>query len=181
VHLHPKRRSALASNPLAGLSTNTTRGRLVHDTAAQLLAGVEDPDNPLIVADAVALAELRIRAGEMRRDPNSDPLALVRLEGLIDRRTRRLGLDGRKREPDSDRGLGQLLVDEHAQEGAPAAEAAGTRETSRERDVRAQDASESLNQARPAAGPETRMGDETQHGGEAIGEPGIDGPEDGAP
>jgi hypothetical protein len=181
LHQSPFRRSKLASNPLRGISTYSARGRQIHDTAARLLALLEHPTDELIIADVIALAELRVKADELRRDPNASPLDIVRLEGLVDRRTRRLGLDRRgKREPDSDRGLGQLLVDEHAQEGAPAAEAAGTRETSRERDVRAQDASESLNQARPAAGPETRIGDETHHRGEAVGGPGIDEPEDGA-
>jgi hypothetical protein len=117
LHQSRFRRSKLAGNPLLALNTNTTRGRLVHDTAVQLLAGVAEPDNPLTIADAVALAELRVRAGEMRRDPNSDLLALVRIEGLIDRRTRRLGLDSRRRASDSDRGLGALLVDEHVQDG----------------------------------------------------------------
>ena len=100
--LHPSRlrRSRLASNPMAGLSLNTARGRLVHDTAARLLAGVADPDNPLVIADCIALAELRVRADELRRDPTSDPNVVIKLEGLIDRRMRRLGLD-RKREPPS--------------------------------------------------------------------------------
>jgi hypothetical protein len=65
----------------------------------RLLAGVADPGDPLVIADCLGLAELRIKADELRRDPRSDPLAIVRLEGLIDRRMRRLGVGfGRKRE-----------------------------------------------------------------------------------
>jgi hypothetical protein len=92
LHRSPLRRSKLASNPLRALNTNTTRGRLIHDTAARLLAGVADPDNPLVVADVVALAELRVRADELRRDPATDPNVVIKLEGLVDRRMRRLGL-----------------------------------------------------------------------------------------
>jgi hypothetical protein len=78
---------------MAGLSLNTARGRLIHDTAARLLDGVADPNNPLIVSDCLALAELRVRADELRRDLASDPNVVIKLEGLIDRRMRRLGLD----------------------------------------------------------------------------------------
>ena len=107
--LHPSRlrRSRLASNPMAGLSLNTARGRLIHDTAARLLVGVADPNNPLTISDCLALAELRVRADELRRDPASDGNLIVKLEGLIDRRMRRLGLD-RKREPAGPT-LGQIL------------------------------------------------------------------------
>jgi hypothetical protein len=83
---------------MAVVDLNTARGRLIHDTAARLLAGVGDPNNPLTISDCLALAELRVRADELRRDPASDPNVIIKLEGLIDRRMRRLGLD-RKREP----------------------------------------------------------------------------------
>jgi hypothetical protein len=92
LHRSPFRRSKLGSNPRKAVSLNTVRGRLIHDIAARLLAGVADPDNPLIVADCLALAELRVRADELRRDPASDPNVVVKLEGLVDRRMRRLGL-----------------------------------------------------------------------------------------
>jgi hypothetical protein len=82
---------------MAGLSLNTARGRLIHDTAARLLAGVADPDNPLVIADCIALAELRVRGDELRRDPASDPNVTIKLEGLIDRRMRRLGLDKQRK------------------------------------------------------------------------------------
>jgi len=75
------------------------RGRLIHDTAARLLVGVADPNNPLTISDCLALAELRVRADELRRDPASDPNVVIKLEGLIDRRMRRLGLDRRRHEP----------------------------------------------------------------------------------
>ena len=79
--LHPSRlrRSRLASNPMAGLSLNTARGRLIHDTAARLLVGVADPNNPLTISDCLALAELRVRADELRRDPASDGNLIVKL------------------------------------------------------------------------------------------------------
>jgi hypothetical protein len=66
-------------------SLNTTRGRLIHDTAARLLDDVADRSNPLAIGDCIALAELRIKADALRRDPASDPLAVVRIEGLVDR------------------------------------------------------------------------------------------------
>src|SRR5262245_8251270 len=99
--LHPSRlrRSRLASNPMAALQLNTARGRLIHDTAARLLVGVADPADPLTISDCLALAELRVRADELRRDPASDPNVVIKPEGLIDRRMRRLGLDRRNREP----------------------------------------------------------------------------------
>jgi hypothetical protein len=110
--LHParKRRSRLASNPLCAVSLNTARGRLIHDTAVRLLAGVAAPD-PLVIADIVALAELRVKADELRRDPASDPNVVVKLEGLVDRRMRRLGL-GLNRKRESAAGLGVLLVED---------------------------------------------------------------------
>jgi hypothetical protein len=46
LHRSPFRRSKLGSNPLKAVSLNTARGRLIHDTAARLLAGVADPDEP---------------------------------------------------------------------------------------------------------------------------------------
>jgi hypothetical protein len=134
LHPLPRRRSAVAANPLRAISTHSARGRQINDTAARLLALLEHPTDELIIADVIALAELRVKADELRRDPNASPLDIVRLEGLVDRRTRRLGLDRRgKREPDADPGLGQLLVDEHAQgrgeaiaeQPAPCGEAAG--------------------------------------------------------
>jgi hypothetical protein len=168
--LHPiaYRRSAIASNPLRAISTHKARGRLVHDIAARLLALLEHPTDELIIADVIALAELRVKADELRRDPNASPLDIVRLEGLVDRRTRRLGLDRRgRREPEADPGLGQLLVDEHAAQGRG--------------DGRAGIAPNEAAATPIASGPETRMADETHHRGEAIDEPGIDKPEGGVP
>ena len=157
LHPIPYRRSAIASNPLRGISTYSARGRQIHDTAARLLALLEHPTDELIIADVIALAELRVKADELRRDPNASPLDIVRLEGLVDRRTRRLGLDRRgKREPEADPGLGQLLVDEHAAQGRG--------------DGRPGIAPNEV--AAPIApGPETRMGDETPHRGEGSDEP----------
>jgi hypothetical protein len=170
LHPAPRRRSAVAANPLRAISTHSARGRQINDTAARLLALLEHPTDELIIADVIALAELRVKADELRRDPNASPLDIVRLEGLVDRRTRRLGLDRRgKREHDTDRGLGQLLVDV-AQEGAPAAEPAGTRETSHERDVQPQDVPESSDQARQAAGPGNRASGQTSPGHEVVPE-----------
>jgi hypothetical protein len=111
LHRSLFRRSKLASNPLRALNTNTTRGRLVHDIAARLLAGVAAPD-PLVIADVVALAELRVRADELRRDPASDPNVVVKLEGLVDRRMRRLGLGlNRKQEPSAGAALAAHLAE----------------------------------------------------------------------
>jgi hypothetical protein len=67
-----------------------------------------------VIADVLALAELRVRADELRRDPTADPGMIVRLEGLVDRRMRRLGLGlDRKQQPAA--GLGALLVEDRAQ------------------------------------------------------------------
>jgi hypothetical protein len=127
LKLHPSRlrRSKLASNPMRAVSTNTTRGRLVHDTAVQLLARVADPDNPLVIADIVALAELRVRADELRRDPASDPNVVVKLEGLVDRRMRRLGLGlDRHKAPPAGPSLAEHLAKRAAERAREPAEAA---------------------------------------------------------
>jgi hypothetical protein len=121
-----------------------------------LLEQLGNPSDELVISDVIALAELRWRADQLRRDPSASALDVVRIEGLVDRRTRKLGLDRRgKREPDADPGLGQLLVDEHAAQGRG-------------------DGRPGIAPNEVAATP-TRMGDETQHRGEAIG----DEPEDG--
>jgi hypothetical protein len=125
---------------MAALQLNTARGRLIHDTAARLLTGVGDPNNPLTISDCLALAELRVRADELRRDPASDPNVVIKLEGLIDRRMRRLGLD-RKREPPSAPDLRSYLAGLKAEAPAtasPAMAAPSEREFAETSDVPAE-------------------------------------------
>jgi hypothetical protein len=87
------RRSKRATNPLRGLSLNSARGRYINDVAARLLATLPGySDNTLAVNDCVALGELSWRASEMRRDPAANAEVLIKLEGLVDRRMRRLHL-----------------------------------------------------------------------------------------
>jgi hypothetical protein len=96
IPVSPQRRSRVGVNPWTAINRNTRHGRHVHDIAVRLLATAADPSDPLVVADAIALAELRVRADEARRDPGCDIEQVVRLEGLVDRRMRRFG---RQREP----------------------------------------------------------------------------------
>jgi hypothetical protein len=104
----------VASDPLRAISTNSARGRLIHDTAALLLEGATDP-GPLLIADAIGLAQLRVRAAELRENPDSDPLMIVRMEGAVARATRKFELDCR-REPDTGSGLGALLARQYEQD-----------------------------------------------------------------
>jgi hypothetical protein len=85
-------RSRLADSPLRAINRRTRTGRAIHAIVARLLADVVDPTNPLTVSDCIALAQLRIRADEARRDPACDPNTIVRFEHLIDRRMKRLNL-----------------------------------------------------------------------------------------
>jgi hypothetical protein len=86
-----RHRSKQVRNPLAGLSLRTARGRFINDMAAHLLASIPGHEaNPLAVNDCVALAELRWRASELRRDPDCNVQVLFKLESLIERRTQRL-------------------------------------------------------------------------------------------
>jgi hypothetical protein len=103
-------RSHVADNPLRAINRRSVHGRMIHAIVARLLANVDDPGDPLVIADCIALAELRVRADQARRDPVSDPDALVRLEGLIDRRTKRLGVARSKPSSSALPSLGELLA-----------------------------------------------------------------------
>jgi hypothetical protein len=120
---------------MLALTTNTTHGRWVHDVAARLLEQLGNPSDELLVSDVIALAELRWRADQLRRDPNASALDVVRIEGLVDRRTRKLGLDRRGKREEPQTRLSDLLHGE-----PPAQELDHTQDAPPARDVAAQDA-----------------------------------------
>jgi len=86
------RRSRLGANPWKRIDLTTERGRLVYDKATRYLTNMVDRDNPLTIGDAISLAQLRVRAGELAENPASDDNLLVRIERIIELRMSRLGL-----------------------------------------------------------------------------------------
>src|SRR5262249_40195068 len=79
IHAAPQSRSRLGNNPLKALNRRTAHGRAVNDMAARLLANLADRDDPLVIADAISLAELRIKADMLRRDPQADSNQVIRI------------------------------------------------------------------------------------------------------
>jgi hypothetical protein len=86
----PKKfRSKLTNRPLAAIDRHTARGRRVGDLAMRLLADVGN-DDAAVVDACIGLAELIFTAEQARRADTPDLNQIVRLEGLIDRRRRKL-------------------------------------------------------------------------------------------
>jgi hypothetical protein len=91
-----QQRARLSNKPFAAIDKSTARGRRTRDVAVRLLADIGNPDDMVAIEQCIALAELTVRAEEARRAYNPDHNALaviVRLEGLIDRRRRKLIAD----------------------------------------------------------------------------------------
>ena len=96
--LPKKLRARLSNKPLAIANLNTARGRRLRDIALLLHADIGNA--PGALGDCVAIAELQVAAEEARRAPSPDLNAVVRIEGLVDRRRRQLLAEHRaKREP----------------------------------------------------------------------------------
>jgi hypothetical protein len=86
-------RSRMISDPLKAIRRGSVDGRAVYDLAVRLLAKIPgDRTDPVVVADVVSVAELRVRAAKLRADPTSDIHELTRIERLVELRMRRLGL-----------------------------------------------------------------------------------------
>jgi hypothetical protein len=83
--------SRLGDNPWKTINRRTRKGRRVRAIVQRLLVDIPNRDDPLLLADVIGIAQLMILAADMRADPTTDPVPLIRLEGLIDRRVRRLG------------------------------------------------------------------------------------------
>jgi hypothetical protein len=49
---------------------------------------IPNRDDPLLLANVIGIAELMMIAADMRAYPTTDPVPLIRLEGLVDRRLR---------------------------------------------------------------------------------------------
>jgi hypothetical protein len=77
----PRNRSRIFNKPFSDLDTRSVMGRKVRDVATVLLSKYQgDASDPLVVADAISAAQLRLRADEAGRDPRvplSDYLRVV--------------------------------------------------------------------------------------------------------
>src|SRR4051794_2914923 len=95
----PLRRSRLATNPHKAHSRRTTQGRYILDLAARWLKLVttSDPNDVLTIAAVISAAELSYRCDTKRRDPDASDLALVRMENLLARKLRSLGIISKDR------------------------------------------------------------------------------------
>jgi hypothetical protein len=92
-----RRRSRLIFNPLKAFNLNTRDGRHIRDLVvywSKMIGG--DTRDPLTLGALVSCAELSLRCDRLRRDPLASVDALVKLENLLSRRLRNLGLSGRK-------------------------------------------------------------------------------------
>jgi hypothetical protein len=96
----PKRtagyRSAITSRPAARLDGNSAVGRRVRDLFRAIMTRLDEPADPLIVADCLALAELKT-AAEVARvnllEKGQSSNECVRLENLVRRAEVRVGLE----------------------------------------------------------------------------------------
>jgi hypothetical protein len=93
LHAMSKRRSRLVENPLLALNCNSREGRQLYDLAVRYLGqSSADTSNPLAVQDAIAAAQLTLRADALRGDLNSSPVDLARVEYCLRIRLRKLGI-----------------------------------------------------------------------------------------
>jgi hypothetical protein len=97
--IQPSRR---ADNPWRQINLRTERGRRIRVLAERLLYGIPNGDDPLVLGSIISTAELMIICADLRSRPlanASDTATLVRLEGLVDRRVRRLSFARRSTTP----------------------------------------------------------------------------------
>ena len=93
-------RARVTNNPLSRASRNTASGRRIRDLYNEFAAVLGNPRSPTTQAELLALAELttlceskREQALNGERSGDKALSILVRLEGQVARRRRRLGLD----------------------------------------------------------------------------------------
>jgi hypothetical protein len=95
----PTRRSKTSNNPLKRFNGNTRRGRRFSDLLRSYLRAMGNPVEANRQADALAAAELKCAAEDLRARLLAGPTValgdleqIVRLENLADRAVRKLGL-----------------------------------------------------------------------------------------
>ena len=119
AELPSRQRAKRTNNVLAGIDTNTARGRRIADLVRAYLQALGNPAEIERQAAVIAAAELQVLAEEARTVAlrgAADLDQVIRLQGAADRATRKLGLD-RQREP------APITMDEHlARAEAAAAE-----------------------------------------------------------
>jgi hypothetical protein len=86
----PRNRSRITNRPFSDLDTRTVMGRKVRDVATVLLSQYKgDATDPLVVADAIRCAQLRIRADAAGSDPNIALGDYLRAVEMADAATRK--------------------------------------------------------------------------------------------
>jgi hypothetical protein len=128
--LPPAQRARRTNDPLAGIRTNTARGRRIADLVRAYLLALGNPTEIERQAEVIAAAELQVLAEEARslalkQVGHADLDQVIRLQGAADRAVRKLGLPDRKREPEGPT-LADILADRYGTEqgeDAPEAEA----------------------------------------------------------
>jgi len=119
----PKQQRARRTNdPLAGIETNTARGRRIADLVRAYLRAVGNPVDIERQAAVIAAAELQVlaeeaRAAALKQAGTCDLDRVVRIEGAAARAVKRLGI-GRARQP-AQTGLAGLLVADRARGHSP--------------------------------------------------------------
>jgi hypothetical protein len=95
----PTRRAKTSNNPLSRINGNTRRGRRFSDLLRSYLRAMGNPVEANRQADAIAAAELKCAAEDLRArllaGPNSglaDVEQIIRLENAADRAVRKLGI-----------------------------------------------------------------------------------------
>lgn len=95
----PTRRAKTSNNPLSRINGNTRRGRRFSDLLRSYLRAMGSPVEANRQADAIAAAELKCAAEDLRArllaGPNAglaDLEQIIRLENAADRAVRKLGL-----------------------------------------------------------------------------------------
>jgi hypothetical protein len=96
-------RSRLTNRPLeVRANRHTAQGRRIADLFCSYQKALDDPDDPVALANILAASELKTSAEIMRAKLLAgeavDPGELVKLENLADRAERRLGLARRRQE-----------------------------------------------------------------------------------
>jgi hypothetical protein len=121
-------RSSVTTRPDARLDGNSAVGRRVRDLFRAVMTRLGNPTDPMIVADCLALVELKAAAEVARaallEGKVSSSNELVRLENLVRRAEARVGLEpgaATKTEPADWRDLFADELDEESGDGAEGA------------------------------------------------------------
>jgi hypothetical protein len=85
-----KLRSAVTNNPRSRFDVNKPEGRRARDLFEAYMARLGNPTGADVVANIIKAAELKARAETVRKDSDIDQI--VRLENMVERAERKLGL-----------------------------------------------------------------------------------------